>query len=380
VISRLGGDEFALVVGDLDGEAAVSLGSALRRSLEAPVVIGAEEVGVGASVGFAVATAAEALQTEALLARADLAMYAAKNSDHGPRQWEARLESPGAQKVPLLADLRKAVQDGAVVVWVQPQVDARDGRLLGVEALARWDHPELGEVPPTTFVAVAERGGLMAQLTAHVLEQSLVLVSGWSRAGLRIPISVNVSPRNVNQHFVADVARLLARYDVDPALVTLELTETSVMLDPERATAVLAELKTLGLRLSVDDFGTGWSSLAQLQRHAAGRTEDRPQLRPGPRPPAFRRRDRAQRARPRPPPRHDDRRRGRGGRGDADLARRRRVRPGAGLPRGPADAPRGPGGLGGAPLRRRLRRAGRDPDRLGSRHSRLVRRAETSAP
>jgi EAL domain-containing protein (putative c-di-GMP-specific phosphodiesterase class I) len=166
-----------------------------------------------------------------------------------------------------VAELRAALNHGHVEVFVQPQARLATGATVSVEALARWHHPELGAVPPDEFIPVAERTGLVGPLTTQVLDQSLAAVAEWRRQGHDLGIAVNLSTRSLHDSdLVHEVSRLLRRHDVPPTRLTLEVTESSVMADPARATAVLHQLRDLGVRLSVDDFGTGYSSLSYLKR------------------------------------------------------------------------------------------------------------------
>jgi EAL domain-containing protein (putative c-di-GMP-specific phosphodiesterase class I) len=150
---------------------------------------------------------------------------------------------------------------------VQPQAQLVSGEVVGVEALVRWEHPDLGWIAPDEFIPVAERSGLIGPLTSHVLDRSLAACAQWRRAGHDVGIAVNLSARSLHDaDLVAEVDRLLRRHGVPAQQLTLEVTEGSVMADPTRAVAVLHALRELGVRLSVDDFGTGYSSLAYLQR------------------------------------------------------------------------------------------------------------------
>ena len=267
VVARLGGDEFAvLLAGTVDEGAAVRLGRRVLRALEQPIALDGLEIEVGASLGIALAPL-HATDAAGLLKRADLAMSDAKAAIGGLRVFEPDLDTDNPRRLLLVAELRAALNHGHVEVFVQPQARLDSGRTVSVEALARWQHPELGAVPPDEFIPVAERTGLVGPLTTQVLDQSLAAVANWRAQGLDLGIAVNLSTRSLHDaDMVHEVSRLLRRHAVPPSRLTLEVTESSVMADPARATAVLHQLRDLGVRLSVDDFGTGYSSLSYLKR------------------------------------------------------------------------------------------------------------------
>jgi diguanylate cyclase (GGDEF)-like protein len=266
-VARLSGDEFAVVLpGAGDEAAAVRTGRRLLRSLEHPVVLDGLEIVVGASLGLSLAPV-HGTEPAQLLKRADRAMYEAKTATGSLRVYEADLDDDSPRRLTLVSELRAALHQGALQVHVQPQARLRTDEIVGVEALVRWQHPRLGWVSPDEFVPVAERSGLIGALTSHVLEVSLAAVASWRAAGRELGIAVNLSTRSLQDpDLVEEIARLLRRHDVPARLLTLEVTESSVMVDPGRAVAVLHRLRELGVRLSVDDFGTGYSSLSYLQR------------------------------------------------------------------------------------------------------------------
>ena len=272
LVARLGGDEFALLLPAChDEERALRVGRRVLASFEQPIVLGDLDVQVGASAGLALAPA-HAADPATLLKRADMAMYAAKGSTRGLRVYEPELDTSTPRRLALVGELRQALGDrgpdsGEITVHVQPKARLADGVVTGVEALVRWSHPELGQVPPDEFVPVAERTGLIGQLTTFVLDRALASCAAWRREGEELQVAVNLSTRSLlDADLVDDVARLLRRHDVPGRLLTLEITEGSVMSDPARAVALLLELADLGVRLSVDDFGTGYSSLSYLKR------------------------------------------------------------------------------------------------------------------
>ena len=266
-VVRLGGDEFAAVLpATRDERRVLQIGRRMLRALEEPISLDGLEVEIGASVGIALAPE-HADDSATLLKCADLAMYDAKTSRSGVRMYESELDASNPLRLTLVSELRTALQNGAIQVHVQPQAQLVSGEVVGVEALVRWEHPELGWISPDEFIPVAERSGLIGPLTSHVLDASLAACAQWARAGHEVGIAVNLSARSLHDaDLVAEVERLLRRHGVPAKQLTLEVTEGSVMADPTRAVAVLHALRDLGVRLSVDDFGTGYSSLAYLQR------------------------------------------------------------------------------------------------------------------
>jgi diguanylate cyclase (GGDEF)-like protein len=266
LVARLGGDEFAVLVHGADEEYAVRIGERMLRALEQPVVLGGLEVEVGASLGVALGPL-HATDPAGLLKRADIAMSEAKGSTGGIRVYEPTLDADNPRRLMLVSELRTALNHGLLQVHVQPQARLDTGRVVSVEALARWNHPTLGTVGPDEFIPIAERSGLVGLLTSHVLDRSLAAVAAWRRQGHDLSIAVNLSTRSLHDaDLVAEVSTLLRKHDVPAGRLTLEVTESSVMADPARAIALLHQLRELGVRLSVDDFGTGYSSLSYLKR------------------------------------------------------------------------------------------------------------------
>jgi EAL domain-containing protein (putative c-di-GMP-specific phosphodiesterase class I) len=171
-------------------------------------------------------------------------------------------------RLSLEADLRRALDQGEMMLYYQPQIDLVGGRLVGLEALVRWNHPQRGTISPAAFIPLAEECGLIVELGDRVLRMACRQIKQWSDAGLSPPLTaVNVSAVQFSRgHLLQSVTSALAEEGVPPALLELEITESFVMVDHERAVKVLADLKALGVRLSIDDFGTGYSSLAYLQQ------------------------------------------------------------------------------------------------------------------
>ena len=267
-VARLGGDEFAVLLPGADVAAARDVAGRILRALARPVVVEGQTLDVGASIGIAVAPD-HSDDPDALLQHADSAMYAAKRALGSFAVYEPADEENGAEHLALMADLRAGIERDELLLHYQPIVDTRDGALRGVEALVRWQHPKRGLVPPNEFIGLAERSGLIRELSLWVIGAGLRQARAWSDAGMVLPVALNLSMRNLlDPDLPAVVAGLLVRTRVDPRLVTFEITEGALMADQERVARTVAGLRDLGVRLAIDDFGTGYSSLAYLARLA----------------------------------------------------------------------------------------------------------------
>ena len=193
-------------------------------------------------------------------------MYQAKSRHTGVELYQAAGDGHTRDRLLLVSELRHALDSDELILHYQPKVSVGDGRFMGVEALVRWQHPRLGVLSPDSFVPLAEREGLMRLLTLKVLELALSQQDQWKKAGVTVPMAVNLSPANLlDTRLPDDVAGLLQKYDARASLLQLEITEETLMRDPNRALDSLARISELGVELSLDDFGTGYSSLAQLK-------------------------------------------------------------------------------------------------------------------
>ena len=268
-IARMGGDEFAILIEDpTDGETPVDVGRRLLAQLEPPFVHGGKELFIRASIGIATARSRDHTADE-VLRNADVAMYTAKsNGKNRTEVFEPGMHSAALNRLALKGDLERALERGEFRLMYQPIVRLGAGRLSGVEALLRWQHRERGTVGPAEFIPVAEETGLIVPLGRWVLERACTQAAAWNAiAPHPITMSVNVSGRQLQQPaFAAEVAEVLTSTGLAPELLTLELTESVLMQDAEAAIAMLADLKSLGVRLAIDDFGTGYSSLNYLRR------------------------------------------------------------------------------------------------------------------
>jgi EAL domain-containing protein (putative c-di-GMP-specific phosphodiesterase class I) len=202
-----------------------------------------------------------------LMQRADVALYTAKARHADVEVYEPAQHEHSARRLAMVSELRLAIEHEQLQVHYQPKLELATGRVVGAEALLRWDHPQHGPVPPDEFVALAEHTGLIRPLTCFVLERAIGRSAGWCRAGFDLGIAVNLSVRSLlDQNLPEDVTSALARHRLPAHHLTLEITESSIMGDVDRSLAMLERLHSLGVRLSIDDFGTGYSSLTYLKR------------------------------------------------------------------------------------------------------------------
>lgn len=266
-VARLGGDEFAIVLPGADPSSAGRVAASLLRSLERPFVVQGEALVVGASIGIAMYPL-HGDNAQLLLQHADIAMYAAKaDLGNGYSVYAPEQERNGVDRLGQIADLRRGIDAGELMLEYQPLVSLRTGRVTSVEALVRWRHPTRGMVPPNSFIPFAEQTGLIKQLTEHVLEIALRDVSLWRGLRHDCPVAVNLSTRNLLDPLLPDLVReLLIKHDVPPAALRFEITESVLLAEPERAMETLNQLRAIGVRFALDDFGSGYSSLSYLHK------------------------------------------------------------------------------------------------------------------
>ena len=269
-LARLGGDEFAALVaaGREVEENAEQLARRVVAVMGQPFALGGREIRAGASVGVALCPS-HGRDADALLKAADLALYRAKQDGRGRhRLFAAEMREELHHRRSLERDLRHAAERGQLDLHYQPIVEVAGGRLVGAEALLRWRHPELGHVPPSFFIPLAEESGLVLPLGRWALERACRDAAGWTGGLAGLPVSVNLSPVQFAREddLVGRVARALAASGLAAGRLVLEITETVLMRDQPATVAVLGELRALGVRLAIDDFGVGYSSLAYLRR------------------------------------------------------------------------------------------------------------------
>ncbi|OIQ78711.1 phytochrome-like protein cph2 [mine drainage metagenome] len=264
-VSRITGDEFAVLLPrTTDLTAAISAAAALRATLEIPFLVDGAVLDLEASAGVVI-SGLHGTDASTLLQRADIAMYVAKTDARGVFVYDPELDARIPSKVSLLGDLRRALEHDELVLHYQPKVSVRTGAVVGVEALVRWEHPIRGMVAPDDFIPLAEHTGLIGPLTRRVLDLALTQARIWSDAGRPLVVSVNLSARNlVDDVLIGQVVGLLAEHGVRPELLELEVTETAIMTEPGTARQLLEALSRLGIRISIDDFGVGYTSIGQI--------------------------------------------------------------------------------------------------------------------
>jgi diguanylate cyclase (GGDEF)-like protein len=263
-LARLGGDEFAVLLPGTGLDEAYACAEQLRGLLLEPFMVEDIRLHVGVSIGISTAPV-PAASVQELLRCADVAMYAAKSGREGVHIYVPAPNGRSGDRLRTMEELRNALSGDELVVYLQPQVDLCEGWIVGAEALVRWNHPTRGLLSPAELLPAAEQAGLLRPLTDAVLELALQATARWwpDRA---VPVSVNLSVANVTDLDLPDkVGRALARYGLPSSALTLELVEDTLMADPERGRTVLGELRALGVRTSIDDYGTGYSSLAYLR-------------------------------------------------------------------------------------------------------------------
>ena len=266
MVARLGGDEFAALLPNADIAHAEAVAHRIRAAIELPYMVDGESLILGVSVGIALAPE-HGTDAATLFQHADVAMYVAKRGSLGQALYAPVHDRSDPERIALVADLRAAIQDGALILHYQPKVAIRTGKVCGVEVLVRWPHPTYGLLPPARFIPLAEQTGLIMPLTTWVIEAALGQCHAWHEAGLIVDVAVNISLSSLRDpDLCSTVERLLRRHAVPPERLCLELTESVIMADVEGTRTVLARLAALGVRLAVDDFGTGYSSLAYLSR------------------------------------------------------------------------------------------------------------------
>jgi diguanylate cyclase (GGDEF)-like protein len=268
-VGRLGGDEFVMLVDPLGLDAAPELvAERILDVLRQPIALSrksGETVSLTASVGVATGRPASA---EDLMQDADVALCKAKAAGkNGYVKFESAMQTAAQDRIHLEMDLADALDAGQFFLVYQPMLDLESERVVGVEALLRWRHPTSGVIPPDAFIPIAEDNGLIVPIGRWVLERACAQSAAWRRQGYPLNISVNVSARQLERgEFVEEVRAALSDTALDPAALTLEITETALMRNPDDTACLLAELKALDVRIAVDDFGTGYSSLAYLRQ------------------------------------------------------------------------------------------------------------------
>jgi len=265
--ARLGGDEFGLLLpANAGSNGFVTAIERIRDVLGESMVVQELPLSIEASIGIAVFPD-HGHSAEILIQRADMAMYSAKRENAGYCFYEDATDDGSHSRRAIIGELRRALEERELILHYQPKAVLADGEVRSVEALVRWQHPTEGLISPDAFIPAAQETGLIRPLTLYVLDEALRQCRAWRDESLGLSVSVNLSTRNLlDLEFPGQVAELLRRWELDPALLELELTESAVLANTKRTTAVLGELSALGVRLAIDDFGTGYSSLAYLRQ------------------------------------------------------------------------------------------------------------------
>jgi diguanylate cyclase (GGDEF)-like protein len=265
LVARLGGDEFAVIAADSTAEQVRAVAERVRAAMSEPIALDGMLLDIEASIGVAMHPE-QGERAEDLLRLADVAMYDAKETRSGIATYTAARDRNSTDRLTVLGELRQALDDGVLGLHYQPKVSMRDESILGVEAMIRWEHPVRGFVEPDEFIPLAERSGIMPQLTERVITLALQQLADWREAGLHIPVAVNVSVTDlVGGRLVQLVADGLQRHSIPAGMLQLEITERVVAQEADELNSVLNDLGRLGVTLSLDDFGTGYSSLLRLQ-------------------------------------------------------------------------------------------------------------------
>ncbi|WP_050183512.1 EAL domain-containing protein [Domibacillus robiginosus] len=266
IVARLGGDEFALLVKDISKANVMDVIGRIERVLSQPFIIEAKPLMINHSAGIALFPE-HGMDEETLLRKADIAMYTAKTSSSGYSFYsDEQQQQTDLDQVMRMGELGSAIQNNELELHYQAKVDIKTNMVVGMEALVRWNHPELGLIFPDEFIPLAEQSGLIDSLTLCVLDRAAFQIRRWLDNGLQLTISVNLSARNLQDEGLPEkLKEILKKYEVPSECFTLEITESFIMTNPERAMEVLTQLHNMGVVLSIDDFGTGYSSLAYLK-------------------------------------------------------------------------------------------------------------------
>lgn len=269
-VARLGGDEFGMILPlSTAGDAAVVVNK-IQKMLEEPFEIEALPVAVEISIGIALAPD-HGENPESLIQRADVAMYAAKKKGIGYAVYALELDSHSPRRLALMGELRRAIERGQLFLVYQPKIDLRTGHVIDVEALVRWNHPTVGMISPDQFIAPAEQTGLIHPLTEFVIHEALRQCKEWHQAGRMVCVAVNLSVRNLQDpNLEGRIRSAIETSGLEPKCLELEITESAIMADAEKAMNVIEALSRMGIRFAIDDFGVGFSSLGYLQKLPVG--------------------------------------------------------------------------------------------------------------
>lgn len=267
-VARLGGDEFVCLIEDYGDRAdLIELTERIVARLREPISISGRDYEISCSIGISLCPR-DSDDSDMLIRQADLAMYNAKKVRRENHQFfDKRMHTELTTRVSFETQLQKALANGELLLHYQPQVDLTSNRIIALEALLRWDSPELGMVLPDVFIPIAEEGKLIVEIGEWVLESVLAQIGDWQRRGLvNVPVALNLAAPQLSSGYVGRLLETLNRHGINPGLVELELTESMSMRDPETTITLMSGLKEIGVSLAIDDFGTGFSNLSYLKR------------------------------------------------------------------------------------------------------------------
>lgn len=266
-LARLGGDEFAILLPSIKvNNDTADVARKIRNAMQTPFILADLSIDVQVSIGAAIYPS-HGEKVDAMIQRADVALYVAKQDDTGFVVYSRKLDQYSPQRLTLIGELRQAIENDNLQLCYQPKMDCKTGKISEVEALVRWNHQVHGMMPPDDFISLAERTGLIKQLTRWVLKHALQQGAIWRSYGIDIGVAVNLSARNfLDLDFPEVITGMLAAYDFPPEALILEITETTIMTDPDYCLEILNRITKIGVRFSIDDFGTGYSSLSYLKK------------------------------------------------------------------------------------------------------------------
>jgi len=266
VLARLGGDEFAVLLSPQQRLESPALAAEMLRCLQQPVLIDGQGLDVGVSIGIA-HFPRHGTDAVTLLRRADVAMYVAKREHKGVEEYDHRIDRHRQHHLSLLGELRQAIDGNELTLHFQPKIDLRTDEINGAEALVRWVHPVRGSIPPSEFIPFAEQTGFIRHVTRWAIDAALAQIRVWLTMAIEVPVAINVSARDLSGAELPDLLiEAIRRHDVPPHLISLEITESALMEDPQHATRILARVRELGIGIAIDDYGTGYSALSYLSQ------------------------------------------------------------------------------------------------------------------
>ncbi|MDH5571453.1 MAG: EAL domain-containing protein [Gammaproteobacteria bacterium] len=266
IIGRLGGDEFGIVLPGMNQYTAESLVSSIRYVLDVPFVMDEQTFNIDASIGIAIAPE-HGTDAVTLIRHAEIAMYLAKGKGQGYAFYDVKNDPHSSDRLELIGELRRAIKEQELVLYFQPKLDLTSEQVVSAEALIRWNHPTRGIIYPDDFILFAERTEIIRNITRYVLNAAVKECARWHELGYHLSVAVNLAARNIQDEVTpGHVAEVLKKYNIDAKYLMLEITETAVVCDPERAIDIMDCLEQMGVKLSLDDFGTGYTSLSYIKR------------------------------------------------------------------------------------------------------------------